>query len=572
MRMKTQIFPSTGRETASTLVLVLVLAAAGTVTLLGILGWSRTNTNLVGRHNQYLRSQVAAEAAVEKIVAKVGADYQNYGVPLVVANLDTYRATVPTASEYAYWSGYRFLDERGAANRVSVDWLPLTTNTFLSTKYKGLRGFAYDMRIVSLAQELNTPYSIATRVEQNLSFSLVPIFQYAIFYNGDLEFNRCAPMVVTGPVHCNANIYGVPFTTLDFNDQVTAAGKLWMNICKPGDSQGAGSGKTYFHSSHTENVPSLNLPLGTNNTAAAAHQIIEVPPWTESANSLLGQLRYYNQADMIITISNSVRVTSGLWDNFSTVVPWTNQASLFVKTNLSFYDDRENKTVRCTEIDIDKLRRWNWTNSFIGHNNGRDISVLYVADLRPNSGGATYAVRLVNGQCLPPKGLTVATFNPLYVKGHYNVCTNACTSATVNPTPVNLGTTNTTQTKPASFAADALTILSANWSDASSSGNPSDMTINAAILAGNSVTANNNFGGGVHNLPRFLEDWTGDDFYINGSIVSMFPSQIAVGLWSRSYYAPPNRYWGYDANFNDPTKLPPATPQVRLMVRGQWLD
>ena len=62
------------------------------------------------------------------------------------------------------------------------------------------------------------------------------------------------------------------------------------------------------------------------------------------------------------------------------------------------------------------------------------------------------------------------------------------------------------------------------------------------------------------------------NFNLNGSIVSMFPSQIAIGAWSLSYYNPPNRYWSFDTNYNDPSKLPPATPQFRLMVRGDWKD
>jgi hypothetical protein len=574
--MKIQLLNKTSGKRAGTLVMVLVLAAVATVTLVGILSWAGTNTNLTSRNNQYIRSQVAAEAAVEKVLAKVGDDYQNYGITLVVANLNSYRSTVPTGNEYGYWNNYRFMDESGAANHTSVDWLPMASNNLVSPKYKGLKGYGYNMRIVSQAQELGTPFGLSARVEQSLSFSMIPVFQYAIFYNEDLEFNRCAPMVVTGPVHCNATIYGVPFSTLDFKDQVTASGKIKMTQCKPGDPQPAGSGTTRFYSTKTENVPTLNLPLGTNNTSASARQIIEMPPAGENPASLLGQLRYYNQADMIITVSNNgvLKAYTGLWDNFATTIP-SNALSLFV-TNMSFTDQREQKSVKGIEIDIDKFRRWNCTNQIIANRHG-DISTLYVVDQRANSSSTMYAVRLANGQCLPPKGLSVATSNPLYVKGNYNVCTNASSSYSLNASPVNLSTTNTSQTKPASFASDAITFLSANWDDATSTKDyktriPAATTVNAAILAGNSVTTNNNFGGGVHNLPRFLENWDKITFYINGSIVSMFPSQIAIGLWSRNYYAPPDRYWGFDSNFSDPAKLPPATPQMRLMIRGKWKD
>jgi hypothetical protein len=53
-------------------------------------------------------------------------------------------------------------------------------------------------------------------------------------------------------------------------------------------------------------------------------------------------------------------------------------------------------------------------------------------------------------------------------------------------------------------------------------------------------------------------------------MVKMFPSLYATGSWGGSYYSPPARNWAYDANFNDPLKLPPHTPQLQKVIRGQW--
>jgi hypothetical protein len=192
-----------------------------------------------------------------------------------------------------------------------------------------------------------------------------------------------------------------------------------------------------------------------------------------------------------------------------------------------------------------------------------------VGDVRTPTATTLSAVRLVNGHWLPPQGLTVATFNPIYIQGHYNVTTNG--------TMANLGTANTSQTVPASVAADALGILSIAWSDANSalaigSRTASDTTVNAAILVGNSETVSG-YGGGLENFPRFLETWSGKTFTFNTSLVCMFPSQIATGPWGvAGAYSPPARNWSFDKNFNDPTKLPPSTPQVRLLVRGTWSD
>ena len=53
------------------------------------------------------------------------------------------------------------------------------------------------------------------------------LFQYAIFYNGLMEFTDCSPLTNNGPVQCNSNIYvGCPSSssTLTFNSLVTCSG------------------------------------------------------------------------------------------------------------------------------------------------------------------------------------------------------------------------------------------------------------------------------------------------------------------------------------------------------------
>jgi hypothetical protein len=178
------------------------------------------------------------------------------------------------------------------------------------------------------------------------------------------------------------------------------------------------------------------------------------------------------------------------------------------------------------------------------------------------------AVRLVNGQTLPERGLTIATPGPLYVKGHYN-----------QPYSSHLGTTNTLNTKPASLVSDALTALSSNWSDSSSSKDytsrhATDMTLNAAILTGIVETKKSpaTYSGGAHNLARFLEDWSGRTFTCNGSMVVLFPSIKATAPFQQpgDYYEPPNREFSFDQNFLNAEKLPPGTPSVRTIIRSDW--
>ncbi len=122
-------------------------------------------------------------------------------------------------------------------------------------------------------------------------------------------------------------------------------------------------------------------------------------------------------------------------------------------------------------------------------------------DSRALPGTSLGAVRVFNGTNLPPNGLTVATGRPLYVWGDYNELNTA-----------NLGTANTSATRPASLVGDAITILSDSWADANSTSPvgsrvASVTTVNAAFLTGVVDTTLGHYSGGMENFPRFLETW-----------------------------------------------------------------
>jgi len=176
---------------------------------------------------------------------------------------------------------------------------------------------------------------------------------------------------------------------------------------------------------------------------------------------------------------------------------------------------------------------------------------------------------LTNGDLLPPNGLSIATPDPAYIVGNWNVTTNAST-------PLSLTTSNVANTLPSAVYADAITILSPSWNPANNTTSnyktASSDTVNAAFLTGNVPSNGSYYSGGVENFPRFLENWTSQNFYYNGSMVEMFPSQIANAPWpgTGTVYSPPTRNWTFDSNFNNPADLPPLTPKVIYITRAQW--
>ena len=264
-------------------------------------------------------------------------------------------------------------------------------------------------------------------------------------------------------------------------------------------------------------------------------------------------------------------------------------------TNIVFYDWREGwnngsgppKKVQAVQINVGSFNAWLYgTNMYGGTNiNGgqsyntqcssashksHPIDSIYVYNAVPLTGTTLPAVRIMNGGMLPthtaPSGFSVATAQPLYVWGNYNVS---------NTTASSIGQNSTTYTWPAGLMGDAITILSGNWKDSTTSVNPAATatTVNAAILAGIVQSTNSNYSGGVENFLRLLESWGSSTYlWYNGSIMVMFPSQYATNFWQQTgnYYAAPGRKWAFDTNFVLQVGLPPMTPQAKGVIRGTW--
>ena len=142
------------------------------------------------------------------------------------------RQAIPTASETAYWEQYQFSDGQGHLNsnyvactmsayQLATNWGPLPS------QYAGLYGWTNNYRIVSNVKQIsNTTYNITNACQLDVGLDLIPVFQFAIFYNSLLEFTWCAPMTVNGRTHANGNIYTGSTCQLTFNGLVTTTGTI----------------------------------------------------------------------------------------------------------------------------------------------------------------------------------------------------------------------------------------------------------------------------------------------------------------------------------------------------------
>lgn len=411
-----------------------------------------------------------------------------------------------------------------------------------------------------------------------------PLFEYAVFYNSLLEFSTAATFTITDRVHANGEIYVGSSSSLTFNSDVTCTGAI-RKLSWAGTSVGSMSGAINYNGYVGTNVSAITLPIGTNNTANNLRQILYPPPAGESLFSNMGHHRFYNLSQFNIIISNnsvSAWIKNidliNLTTNAVASIPWTSLTNFMTTNNVkSFYDQREGAYVGLTQIDIGKYNTWGRTNTTVATILGKSLGFgavpndIWIADYRTtNSTTGLYAIRLTNGAAIPTNnsGLTLATPNPLYVLGNFNV-TNSGSGLNT------LGTTNTTTSMPCALYSDALTILSQNWTDASSTNTyavrmPVNTTVNAAIVAGSVYSTGSGvsqYSGGAHNFVRLLEYWPGHTLTLNTSLVNLFNSVQADGLFiypgqSGTYYYPPTRQYSHDARFENADYQPPGTPYL----------
>lgn len=522
---------SSGVATLVALMVMIMLTVVG----LAALKLADDEITIAGNELNEMSSFYAAEAGLETASAAMQTQYEATGVPPTTLPSGTITVNDCVVA-------YQTTDGGAAAQE-----------TLTQGALAGLHALVKRFTVTSTSN--STIDNSSVTLVQNWQCDLVPIFQFAVFYGNDLEIAPGADMTLIGRVHSNGNMWLQAASNLRMDSYVTCSGNIVHGRKGPGsidngnvyikDETGAyqnmkNSDGTFLEASDANWYDSastrwggrvqdsafgqgpLNLPL-TN--VGDPHKLIERA--SGNADS------YENHADLRVINGVVEAKVAGTWVDITATLP---AGTVATKT---FYDGRELATVSATEIDISKLKTTTyWPSS----------GVAYFSDNR----SGFRAARLVNGSNLG-QPLSFFSENPVYVKGDFN----------------------TVSKQPCAIAGDAVTFLSNNWNDANStlaksSRVATQTTVNASIMTGNTNTTSSNYNGGLENLPRFLEKWTSVKFIYKGSLVNLWNSQQATGNWNGSYYDPPIRQWSYDTDLDDPNKLPPETPMVRIFQRTGW--
>jgi len=394
--------------------------------------------------------------------------------------------------------------------------------------------------------------AIKAVIHQVIARKLTPVFQFAVFYDQDLEILPGAQMLPLGRIHCNSNIYLGAETgvTLTLNsDYVHAVGDIYRarkdttrSMNGTVDIKVAGSTPTQYQEmtlsplldSTDPDWEDVSQTTWNGTVKSGVHGITSIVPPQVGSTEPDGF--FDNNADLKIKNNHA-------YNNAGADITGFLPSGTIAEHSL--YNNREQKWVKVTDVDMGRLN-----SSIYFPNNG-----LLYATRSDASTSSPNGIRFTNGTTLNA-GLTVVTNDPVYIKGDYN----------------------NTNKKPASIICDSLNLLSNNWNDSNSNKSLSsrvatNTTINAAFISGAYQTQSGVYNGGLENYPRFLENWTGKTLNMKMSFVNIWNSSIALGLWQYGdpQYTAPIRNWEYDSDFDDVNKLPPFCPRVIEIVRiARW--
>ncbi|MDA1264144.1 MAG: hypothetical protein O2816_03580, partial [Planctomycetota bacterium] len=462
--------------------------------------------------------------------------------------------------------------------------------------------------------------NLQSRAGKVFYLETAPIFTYAVFYTNDLEIMPGPNMTLGGRVHTNGDMYlGCNNTlTMDTN-YVRTAGNMYRKRKNNNESKGTVDIRKWVANPFDASEPSVFVTMNSESQMGSVTNVSgydsnftdgwddnldgdfndasdwlpflagaldlwgEPTGYAESGHTVLtgghgqqqaatpeiGSIKAFDETTggayaWDTTLEDYVNVGAGngthdkgyyhanaglsiiVAENGSSFTAYDADGNVVPSIDLNgavtlddWYDARQangsGAHTNMVHIDMDLLM-----NSNAWPSNG----LLYSAHFGMGTGTDAKGTVLTNGAELA-SSLTVVTEGAAYVHGDYN----------------------TTDKKGAAVIADAVNLLSNSWDYTKAAGDlpvASDTTFNCAIVTGNYETEWGKYNGGLENLPRFHETWTGKKATINGSFVCAWESEYATGLWKygSDRYTAPKRDWYYDTFFNDPSNLPPYYPQV----------
>ncbi len=301
--MKTTIAPIRRNEQGYALIITLTFLGIMLILFSTMMYYTVSNANLTRRNNQYNASEAAAESATELVLAQMTHDFESQSL----SNSSSYYSTgfLPTGLQTNWPVQYTYSSPGGSNTSVVMGaW---TTNLQpLNSQYAGLYGQEQNVTI-SFTATPTTGVAVPATVVETVQFAYIPLFQFAIFYNIDLEIAAASTLGIQGAVYSNGGIWSGS-TSITFSSTVSAVGLATNSADDPFCAGYSGSGRSTYSlaGQPTSGNDTLTMPVGVSNNPVTVAAIVNIPPTnymlnTSQAFTTNGQLYLANAADLYVT-------------------------------------------------------------------------------------------------------------------------------------------------------------------------------------------------------------------------------------------------------------------------------
>jgi hypothetical protein len=303
--MKTSISHRHNRN-AFALLLVMFTMVSMIMVLGSVMLWISSSTKQNAKNIAFTSAEAAAEGATEMAFAKMDKDFLLNSLQPA----SYYNTVLPNETNWPIQ--FTYSDTNGVAGQISInEGVQSGTLEPLGEQYASLQGYAQIVTITATATPVGQLYNQPATITQLINFATVPAFQFAIFYNINLEIDPGASMPIRGGVFSNGGIWSgnanpTYSSTVEAHDAVTITGTDPF-LTTYTDSGTPQSNFSYSGQPVGGQSP-LEIPIGasTNNSASNVIAIIQIPPSSvaapqQVAYATTNQCYTYNEATLIVS-------------------------------------------------------------------------------------------------------------------------------------------------------------------------------------------------------------------------------------------------------------------------------
>ena len=229
-----------------TSLIIMSLLAAVSMTVLAVV---THESRIAGSDLRRTQTFYAAAASSEKMTSDFSALFARTSQP-TQSQLDAIAADYPSE---LVTEGFSFSKPNGSPNQsITPDSAaPAGMVTIPTGAFSGLVASVNPYLMDTTVRQTTTGAEV--HLQRRINNYLIPIFQFGMFSNEDIELYPLPSMAINGRVHANGNIYASASTSMTFQAKVTTAGEFVTDVWRNGTALG------YDHV--FMQVGSINVPI-----------------------------------------------------------------------------------------------------------------------------------------------------------------------------------------------------------------------------------------------------------------------------------------------------------------------